>query len=150
MVSSRTVEYNIIFGSDDKSYRVDASAVTDTKKATPLEIALENNNEEIASMLCNAIGQKVPDKIKIMQLSKAMYKDNKTEAKREFKELLESLDPELVGFFLIKSLTSSLLYFKVASTSVNSHGFMTTQGSLLQNAAHDGKIDFVRLLLDHG
>ena len=78
---------------------MDASAVTDTKKATPLEIALENNNEEIASMLCNAIGQKVPDKIKIMQLSKAMYKDNKT-AKKEFKELLESLDPELVGFFL--------------------------------------------------
>ena len=85
-----------------KSYRVDASAVTDTKKATPLEIALENNNEEIASMICNAIGQEVPDKIKIMQLSKAMYKDNKTEAKREFKELLESLDPKLVGFFLSK------------------------------------------------
>lgn len=132
-----------------KSYRVDASAVTDTKKATPLEIALENNNEEIASMICNAIGQEVPDKIKIMQLSKAMYKDNKTEAKREFKELLESLDPELVRFF-VKSLTSSLFYFKVASTAVNSHGFMTMQGSLLQNAAHDGKIDFVRLLLDHG
>ena len=123
--------------------------MTDTKKATPLEIALENNNEEIASMICNAIGQEVPDKIKIMQMSKAMYKDNRTEAKREFKELLESLDPELVGF-LIKSLTSLLLYFKVASTAVNSHGFMTTQGSLLQNAAHDGKIDFVRLLLDHG
>ena len=76
--------------------------MTETKKATPLEIALENNNEEIASMLCNAIGQEVPDKIKIMQLSKAMYKDNKTEAKREFKKLLESLDPELVGFFLSK------------------------------------------------
>ena len=76
--------------------------MTDTKKATPLEIALENNNEEIASMICNAIGQEVPDKIKIMQLSKAMYKDNKTEAKREFKELLESLDPELVGFFCQK------------------------------------------------
>ena len=132
-----------------KSYRVDASAVTDTKKATPLEIALENNNEEIASMICNAIGQEVPDKIKIMQLSKAMYKDNKTEAKREFKELLESLDPKLVGFF-VKSLTSSLFYSKVASTVVYSHGFMRTQGSLLQNAANDGKIDFVRLLLDHG
>ena len=123
--------------------------MTDTKKATPLEIALENNNEEIALIICNAIGQKVPDKIKIMQLSKTMYKDNKTEAKREFKELLESLDPELVGF-LVKSLTSLLLYFKVASTAVNSHGFMTRQGSLLQNAAHDGKIDFVKLLLDHG
>ena len=123
--------------------------MTDTKKATPLEIALENKNEEIASMICNAIGQEVPDEIKIMQLSKAMYKDNKTEAKREFKELLESLDPELVGF-LVKSLTSLLLYFKVASTAVNSHGFMTRQGSLLQNAAHDGKIDFVKLLLDHG
>ena len=85
-----------------KSYRVDASAVTDTKKATPLEIALGNNNEEIASIICNAIGQEVPDKIKIMQLSKTMYKDNKTEAKREFKELLESLDPELVGFFYQK------------------------------------------------
>ena len=132
-----------------KSYRVDASAVTDTKKATPLEIALGNNNEEIASIICNAIGQDVPDKIKIMQLSKTMYKDNKTEAKREFKELLESLDPELVGFF-IKSSSSSLLYFKVARTAVNSYGFMTTQGSLLQNAANDGKTDFVRLLLDRG
>ena len=78
--------------------------MTDTKKATPLEIALENSNEEIASMLCNAIGQEVPDKIKIMQLSKAMYKDNKTEAKREFKELLESLDPELVGFFFFSKV----------------------------------------------
>ena len=87
-----------------KSYRVDASAVTDTKKATPLEIALENNNEEIASMICNAIGQEVPDKIKIMQLSKTMYKDNKTEAKKEFKELLESLDPELVGFFFFSKV----------------------------------------------
>ena len=123
--------------------------MTDTKKATPLEIALENNNEEIASMVCNAIGQEVPDKIKIMQLSKAMYKDNKTEAKREFKELLESLDPELVRFF-VKSLTSSLFYFKVASTAVNSHGFMTTQGSLLQNAAHDGKTDFVICPTFHG
>ena len=132
-----------------KYYRVDASAVTDTKKATALEIALENNNEEIALMICNAIGQEVPDKIKIMQLSKAMYKDIKTEAKREFKELLESLDPELVGF-LIKSLISSLLYFKVARTAVNSHGFITRQGSLLQNAAHDGKTDFARLLLEHG
>ena len=73
--------------------------MTDTKKATPLEIALGNNNEEIASIICNAIGQDVPDKIKIMQLSKTMYKDNRTEAKREFKELLESLDPELVGLF---------------------------------------------------
>ena len=85
-----------------KSHRVDANAVTDTKKATPLEIALENKNEEIASMICNAIGQEVPDEIKIMQLSKAMYKDNRTEAKKEFKELLESLDPELVGIFLSK------------------------------------------------
>ena len=73
--------------------------MTDTKKATPLEIALGNNNEEIASMICNAIEQEVPDKIKIMQLSKTMYKDNKTEANEEFKELLESLDPELVVFF---------------------------------------------------
>ena len=78
--------------------------MTDTKKATPLEIALENNNEEIASMICNAIGQEVPDKIKIMQLSEAMYKDNRTEAKREFKELLESLDPELVGFFFFSKV----------------------------------------------
>ena len=53
---------------------------------------------EIASLPFKAIGEEVPDKVKLQQLSTAMYKEDKEEGKREFSELLSSLTPEYVSF----------------------------------------------------
>ena len=47
--------------------RVDAKLATDEKEKTPLEIALERDNTEIVVLLCEAIGEEVPDKVKIEQ-----------------------------------------------------------------------------------
>ena len=51
-------------------------------------------------LLCffKAIGDEVPDKVKLQQLSTAMYKEDKEEGIREFSELLGSLTPEYVSF----------------------------------------------------
>ena len=65
---------------------------------TPIEIALERDHTEIAVLLCEAIGEEVPDKVKLEQLSKAMYKEDKEEAKKEFSEILASLSPDMVSF----------------------------------------------------
>ena len=47
--------------------RVDAKVATDEKEETPLKIALERDNTEIVVLLCEAIGEEVPDKVKIEQ-----------------------------------------------------------------------------------
>ena len=44
-----------------------------------------------------AIEEEVPDDVKLQQLSKAMYQDEKEKAKNKFCELLSSLSPELVS-----------------------------------------------------
>ena len=51
-------------------------------------------------LLCffKAIGDEVPDKVKLQQLSTAMYKEDKEEGIREFSELLSSLAPKYVSF----------------------------------------------------
>ena len=54
-----------------------------------------NGGYEIATLLSKAIGEEVPDKVKLQQLSTAMYKE---EGIREFSELLGSLTPEYVSF----------------------------------------------------
>merc|ERR1719385_451853 len=108
-------------------YGVDAKVATKEKEDTPIKIALERNRTEIASLLCEAIGEEVPDKVKLQQLSKAMYKEDKEEAQKEFSELLRSLTSELVS-----------------TTAVNRYG------SVLQDAVLEGKTEFVRLLLDYG
>ena len=78
--------------------RVDAKVATDEKEDTPIKIALERDRAEIAVLLCEAIGEKVPDKVKLEQLSKAMYKEEKEEAKKEFSKILASLSPDVVRF----------------------------------------------------
>ena len=78
--------------------RVDAKAATDEKEGTPIEIALERDHTEIATLLCEATGEEVPDKVKLEQLSKAMYKEDKEEAKNEFSKILASLSPDVVSF----------------------------------------------------
>ena len=42
--------------------------------------------------------QVVPDKVKLQQLSKAMYKKDKDEAKNEFSKILAYLSPDVVSF----------------------------------------------------
>ena len=90
---SHTIQYKhtILF------CRADAKVATDEKEETPLEIALERDNTEIVVLLCEAIGEEVPDKVKLEQLSKAMYKEDKEEAKNEFSKILASLSPDVVS-----------------------------------------------------
>jgi len=105
---------------------VDPKETSDIKK-TPMKIAAEHNFEEIVEILREASGEEIPDDVKIQQLSRLMYEDDKENAKNKFRELLSSLSPELVS-----------------STSVNQYG------SVLQDAVLEGKTDFIRLLLEHG
>ena len=65
---------------------------------TAVVIATENESMEVVDLLWEAIGEKIPDKVKLQQLSKAMYKEDIEEAKKKFSELLRSLSPELVRF----------------------------------------------------
>ena len=81
-----------------KICRVDAKAATDEKEDTPIEIALERDHTEMLVLLCEATGEEVPDKVKLEQLSKAMYKEDKEEAKNEFSKILASLSPDVVSF----------------------------------------------------
>merc|ERR1719239_2132298 len=108
-------------------YGVDAKLATDEEEKTPLEIALERDNTEIVVLLCEAIGEEVPEKVKLDQLSKAMYKQDEEEAKNEFSKILASLSPDVVS-----------------STAVNRYG------SVLRDAVLESKTDFIRLLLEHG
>jgi len=102
---------------------VDPKATVDNGK-TAMEIATEHEAEEVISFLCGAIGEEVPDNVKLRQLAKALYKDDDAE---KFKTILTSLSPELVS-----------------RTAVG------RSGSVLQQAVYEGKTDCVRLLLEHG
>ena len=64
-----------------------------------MKLAAENNHEEIVEILRKAIGEEIPDDVKLQQLSKTMYgpyDDDKEKAKEKFRELLSSLSPETV------------------------------------------------------
>ena len=61
-----------------------------------MDIATEKESIEVVDLLWEAIGEEIPDKVKLLQLSRAMYKEDREEAKKKFKELLRSLTPELV------------------------------------------------------
>ena len=63
-----------------------------------MDIATEKESMEVVDLLWEAIGEEIPDKVKLLQLSRAMYKDDTEEAKKKFKDLLRSLTPELVRF----------------------------------------------------
>ena len=66
-----------------------------------MKIAADNNYEEIVEILREAIGEEIPDDVKLSQLSKAMYEDDPEKAKNKLCELLSSLSPELVRFKII-------------------------------------------------
>ena len=105
---------------------------------------MESDRTEIAVLLCEASGEEFPDKVKLEQLSKAMYKEDEDEAKKEFSKILASLSPDVVSFL------KSCIYFwlivltQVSSTAVNDYG------SVLRDAVLERKTDFIRLLLEHG
>ena len=109
-----------------------------------MDIAAENESMEVVELLWEAIGEEIPDKVKLQQLSKAMYKDDTKEAKKKFSELLRSLSPELVRFWNYGFVSALIGFFQVSNTAVNRYG------SVLQDAVIEGKTDFVRLLLEHG
>ena len=109
-----------------------------------MDIATEKESMEVVELLWEAIGEEIPDKVKLLQLSRAMYKEDREEAKKKFKELLRSLTPELVRFFSDWFFTGNFGFFQVSTTAVNQYG------SVLQDAVLEGKSDFVRLLLEYG
>ena len=63
---------------------------------TAMDIASEKESMEVVELLWEAIGEEIPDKVKLQQLSKEMYKEDTKKAKKKFSELLGSLTPELV------------------------------------------------------
>ena len=83
--------------------RIDSKLATEEKEKSPLKIALERDNTEIVVLLCEATGEEVPDEVKLEQLSKAMYKEEKEGAKNEFSKILASLSPDL-GSFLVMDI----------------------------------------------
>ena len=109
-----------------------------------MDIATEKESMEVVDLLWEAIGEEIPDKVKLLQLSRAMYKDDREEGKKRFKELLRSLTPELVRFSNDGFFTGNFGFFQVSTTAPNRYG------SVLQDAVIEGKSDFVRLLLEYG
>ena len=63
---------------------------------TAMDVATEHKSMEVVELLWGAIGEEIPDKVKLQQLSKAMYKEDTYIAMKKFSELLNSLTPELV------------------------------------------------------
>ena len=99
-------------------FRVDPKETSDVKR-TPMKIAADNNYKEIVEILREAIGEEIPDDVKLSQLSKAMYEDDpespsvKENAKNKFRELLSSLSPELVRLKIIYLCTLWKTYVHV-------------------------------------
>ena len=54
---------------------------------------------DVVDLLWGALGEEVPEKVRVQQLSRAMYKEDKEEGKKRFRELLNYLTPEMVRFF---------------------------------------------------
>merc|ERR1719320_287299 len=105
---------------------LDPKATIDNERSLT-KIAVENDSMEVVDVLWEALGEEVPEKLRLQQLSRAMYKEDKEEGRKRFTELLGYLTPE-----------------KVTRTAVDGNG------SVLQDAVIEGKTDFVRLLLEHG
>jgi len=107
-------------------FGVDPTAVCEGKTSTPMDIAVEIENEEMLGLLADFT--EIPDHIKLYHLSKLMYRGkHKAKEMEEFKKILGSLSVELVN-----------------KTSVRGNG------NLLQDAVFEGKKDFVQILLEFG
>ena len=62
-----------------------------------MEIALDREDTDMVVLFSKAIGQEIPDDAKIRQLSSLMYQEDQEKAKKEFRELLETLPSKLVS-----------------------------------------------------
>ena len=51
---------------------------------------------EVVDVLWEALGEEVPEKVRLQQLSRAMYKEDKEEGRKRFRELLNYLTPKMV------------------------------------------------------
>ena len=74
---------------------MDPKATID-KKRSLTKIAVENDSMEVVDVLWEALGEEVPEKVRLQQLSRAMYKEDKEEGKKRFRKLLNYLTPEMV------------------------------------------------------
>ena len=99
---------------------------------------------EVVDVLWEALGEEVPEKVRVQQLSRAMYKEDKEEGRKRFRELLSYLTPEMVRFFIQNQSFYEFVIIQVATTPVNRYG------SVMQDAVVEGKTEFVNLLLEHG
>ena len=81
---------------------MDPKATIDNERSLT-KIAVENDSIEVVDVLWEALGEEVPEKVRLQQLSRAMYKEDKEEGRKRFRELLSYLPPEMVRFFYSKS-----------------------------------------------
>ena len=80
-------------------FRVDPKA-KNNEEQTATEIAMDCNSMGVVEILWQAIGEEIPDVVKLQQMSKEMYNyDDGDDAKNNFKQLLRSVSPELVRIF---------------------------------------------------
>ena len=80
-------------------FRVDPMA-KNNEDQTATEIAIDCNSMGVVEILWQAIGEEIPDVVKLQQMSKEMYNyDDGDDARNKFKQLLTSLSPELVRIF---------------------------------------------------
>ena len=127
----------------DTSYRADPTATGDDHRPAKI-IAVENDSMEVVDVLWEALGEEVPEKVRLQQLSRAMYKEDKEEGRKRFRELLSYLTPDMVRFLNRNQSFNEFVIIQVTATPVNRYG------SVLQDAVVEGKTEFVRLLLKHG
>ena len=78
---------------------------------------------DVVDLLWGALQEEVPEKVRVQQLSRAMFKNDLEEGKRKFTELLSSLSAELVRFcyheqvFIIVIFPGDLYRYKWFSDS---------------------------------
>ena len=125
------------------SIRVDPKATIDNKMSLT-KIAVENDSMEVVDVLWEALGEDVPEKVRLQQLSRAMYKEDKEEGRKRFTELLSYLTPEMVRFLNQNQSFNEFAIIQVTTTPANRYG------SVMQDAVVEGKTEFVNLLLEHG
>ena len=125
------------------SFRADPTATGDDHRPTK-KIAVENDSMEVVDVLWEALGEEVPEKVRVQQLSRAMYKEDKEEGRKRFTELLSYLTPEMVRFLNQNQSFNEFVIIQVTTTPVNRYG------SVMQDAVVEGKTEFVNLLLEYG
>ena len=90
----------------------------------------------------------ITDKVKLIQMSLLMKSNRPKTSKNEFQSILETVPVDLVRNF--SGNIQNICPHQVSSTKVGNGLSYLFNGTLLQNAVHEGKTDFARLLLEFG